>query len=96
MNATTTLSDAQIDIYKNQLKNMLKIKDYKIINLDFLTNSQKYIAVIEVKFAGKVHILNACRTTLNEISNDLTDKYSGIIFCKEISQFSKSLQSYFM
>ena len=96
MKTNTSLSNEQLDIYKNQLKNMLKIKDYQINNLDFLPNSQKYIAVIEVKLNDKVYILDACRATLSGIADDLTDQYSGMVFCKNMGAFSRTIREHFV
>lgn len=96
MKTNTSLSNEQLDIYRNQLKSMLKIKDYKIKNLDFLHNSQKYTADIEIIINDKIYTLSACRTTLRELADNLTDKYSGVIFCKNMGAFSRTIREHFV
>lgn len=97
---TTTLTDEQIRVYKSTLTKLLKIKDYQINDLQFLPNSGKFTACIEIHFNGKTYIRQTSGKSIVAVADNLNDQYAGMVFCvgtgAALRGFSQKIERYFL
>lgn len=97
---TTTLTDEQIRVYKESLTKLLKIKDYQINDLQFLPNSGKFTACIEIRLGGKTYIRQTSGKSIVTVADNLNDQYAGMVFClgtgAALRGFSQKIERYFI
>jgi hypothetical protein len=87
-----------IEQAKKDLTSLLKIKDYKINDIQVLAN--KYSVAIEVKINGTAYTLHQRGKNLQEVADRLTDDYAeqtelfgSLAIYKD---FNKKIEKYFL
>lgn len=74
------LSDEQLSLIRNELKGLLRLKDYSFTNINYLPLSKKYSVQVEIKMDGTTYIRHACRKNITDVADDLNAQYAQMVF----------------